>query len=302
MIFGRYDPITAMRGRLLVAATMLCATGASAAQDASSNAFSDFLSDWDATASAARAAQPDWTSPIATSTGILEQRFRFDLSDQHAGNSADTVVLDGGKGLDLIVSNSEEVQVALAPYDIRSAHSPKNAHAGFGDWAFLRLKQRLLSSPADQDDYVVTTWLQIQAPTGIAAYTNGSWTFLPTLAFGKGWGPIDVQATVGGVIPTSNVAVLGRQLQTNIALQYHFGSFFWPELEANWTYYPDGQRAGLHQLFLTPGITVARLHLSQATTFTTGIGYQVAVAPQFRAKPLTPSYGNALLFSSRVNF
>jgi hypothetical protein len=280
---------------------MLSATAAPA-QEPSSSALSNFLADWDARASAARAAQPDWTSPIATSTGILEQRFRFELLDQHAGNGSDTVVLDGGKGLDLIVGDTEEVQIGLAPYDIRSARAAGNSHAGFGDWTFLRLKQRLASSPADRGDYVVATWLQIQAPTGIAAYSNGSWTFLPTLAFGKGWGPVDVQATIGGVIPTSNVGVLGRQLQTNIALQYHFGGIFWPELDANWTYYPDGQRAGLHQLFLTPGFTMARFHFSQKTTFTIGVGYQVAVSPQYRAKPLTPSYGNALLFSSRINF
>lgn len=290
------------RALAAIAAACVFEVPSAVAQEAPSDAISNFLSGWDATASAARAAQPDWTSPIATSTGILEQRIRFDLSDQHAGNGTDTLVLDGGKGLDLIVSESEEVQIAFAPYDIRSAPLASSSHAGFGDWAFLRLKQRLASSPQDGDDYVVTTWLQVQAPTGIAAYTNNAWTFLPTLALGKGWGAVDVQATIGGVIPTDHGSTLGRQLQTNIALQYHFAKFFWPELEVNWTYYPDGQRAGLNQLFLTPGLTIARFRLSNATTFTTGVGYQVAIAPEYRAKPLAPSYGNAVLFSSRVNF
>jgi len=32
-------------------------------------------------------------------------------------------------------------------------------------------------------------------------------------------------------------------------------------------------------------------------------GYaQIAVTPQYRAKPLTPSYGNAVLHSARINF
>ena len=30
--------------------------------------------------------------------------------------------------------------------------------------------------PEDKDDYVLSAWLQVQAPVGIAAFTNGSWT------------------------------------------------------------------------------------------------------------------------------
>lgn len=285
----------------IAAAMMAHATDASA-QEASSIAMSDFLSNWDATAEAARAQQPGWSSPIATTTGLLEQRFRFDVEDEHSGNGTAATILDGGKGLDLIVSDSNEIQIAMAPYEFRSGTTKNPGRTGFGDWAFLRLEQRLTSSPEDKDDYVVSAWLQIQAPVGIDAFTNGSWTFQPTLAFGKGWGPIDIQGTLAGVIPTSDVSVLGRQVQSNTALQYHFGGIFWPELEVNWTYYPDGQRAGLSQVFLTPGLTIGRFHLTNATTFTTGFGYQIAVAPQYRAKPQTPSYGNAVLYSARVNF
>jgi hypothetical protein len=288
-----------LRGLPLLA--MAIATPAFA-QDSPQDGIAGFLAGWDATADAARAQQPGWSSPIATTTALLEQRFRFDMEDEHSGNGTGTTVLDGGKGLDLIVSGSNEIQFALAPYEFRSGTAASPGHTGFGDWAFLRLEQRLASSPEDKDDYVVSAWLQIQAPVGIAAFTNGSWTFQPTLAFGKGWGPIDIQGTVAGVIPTSNVAVLGRQLQSNTALQVHFGKIFWPELEVNWTYYPDGQRAGLNQVFLTPGLTIGRFHLTDATAFTTGLGYQIAVAPQYRAKPLTPAYGNAVLYSARINF
>jgi hypothetical protein len=294
------------RGRLNIKAAVLtitaAATGPVAAQEASGDNLSAFLAGWDATATAARVQQPGWSSPIATTTGLLEQRFRFDVEDEHSSNGTGTTILDGGKGLDLIVSDSNEIQIALAPYEFRSGTSTSPGHTGFGDWAFLRLEQRLASSPEDQDDYVLSAWLQIQAPIGIAAFTNGSWTFQPTLGFGKGWGPFDIQGTVAGVIPTQNVAVLGRQFQSNTALQYHLGKIFWPELEVNWTYYPDGQRAGLNQIFLTPGLTIGRFHLSDATTFTTGLGYQIAMAPAYRAKPLTPAYGNAVLYSARVNF
>ena len=118
---------------------------------------------------AARAQQPGWSSPIATTTALLEQRFRFDVEDEHSGNGTGTTILDGGKGLDLIVSGSNEIQLALAPYEFRSGTAASPGHTGFGDWAFLRLEQRLASSPEDKDDYVVSAWLQIQAPVGIAA-------------------------------------------------------------------------------------------------------------------------------------
>jgi hypothetical protein len=253
-------------------------------------------------AAAARATQPTWSSPIATTTGLLEQRVRFDVDQERLGNGADTTALDGSKGADFIVSDSNEIQLTFAPYDIRTGGPGGKPQSGFGDWAFLRLEQRLASSPQDAGNYVLTAWLQIQAPTGIAAFTNGSWTLQPTLAFGKGWGDFDIQGTVAGVLPTTNVGVLGDQVQTNIALQYHVRRLFWPELEVNWTYYADGQRAGLNQVYITPGLTVGRFNLSESLKLTFGFGYQIAVAPDYRPKPLTPAYTNGWLLSSRINF
>jgi hypothetical protein len=265
-------------------------------------AVSSFIAAWQARAMEVRANQPAWSSPLITTTGMLEQRFRFDLSEQHAGNGANTTVIDGGRGLDLIVSNSNEVQIAAPPYDIRTTPTGKGSLSGFGDWAFLRVKQQLASAPASRGDYFVTVWLQVQAPKGIAPLTSNSWTYLPTLAFGKGWGDFDIQATVGGVLPSSNVAKLGDQIQTNVALQYHLLKALWPEFEVNWTYYVDGQRGGLNQVFLTPGLVIGRFKLTDGILFTTGVGYQIAVSPNFRPSPLTPAYSNAWVFTSRFNF
>jgi hypothetical protein len=174
--------------------------------------------------------------------------------------------------------------------------------AGFSDWTFLRLEQRLFASPEAEDDYVVSTWLQIAAPAAIKSLTSYAWSLQPTLAFGKGWGHFDIQTTVTAVFPVTNASTLGQQIQINTALQYHVGKLFWPEIEANWTYYPDGQRAGLNQLFLTPGLAIGRLTLSQTLKLTLGIGYQFAVSPDYRPKPLTPAYAHDWLFSSRMNF
>jgi hypothetical protein len=266
-------------------------------------ALADSLLDyWTQSADEARAGQPGWSSPIATTTALLEQRLRFDVEREHSGNGTDTTELDGGRGLDLIVSPTNEIQIALPPYEFRSAIPGARAVAGFADWNFIRLEQRLAASPEGQDDYVVTAWLQVGAPTGIAALTSHAWSLQPTLGFGKGWGDFDIQGTVAAVLPTSNATALGQQIQSNTTLQYHFGGIFWPEIEANWTYYPDGPRAGLNQLFLTPGLAVGRFTLNQLLKLTLGIGYQFAVSPDYRPKPLTPAYAQGWLFSTRLNF
>jgi len=95
---------------------------------------------------------------------------------------------------------------------------------------------------------------------------------------------------------------LGDQIQTNVAFQYHLMKVFWPELEVNWTYYVDGQRGGLNQVYLTPGLVIGRFRLADGILFMTGVGYQIAVAPNYRPSPLTPAYSNALVFTSRFNF
>lgn len=259
-------------------------------------------SNWLEQVARARTSQPSWSSPLVTTTGLLENRLRFDVETLHAGNGTSTTVFDGGRGLDLIVSDSSEIQLAAAPYDIRTSRSGKGAVSGFNDWPFLRLEQRLASSPESGEDYVVTAWLQVQAPAGIKTLTNSAWTFSPTFAFGKGWGNFDIQGTVGATLPTSHGDTLGHQIQTNIAFQYRVRDVLWPQIEANWTYYPDGTRGGLNQLFLTFGLVIGRFTLGDDLRGTFGGGYQFALTPKYRTKPLTPVYDHAWLLTSRVNF
>jgi len=76
----------------------------------------------------------------------------------------------------------------------------------------------------------------------------------------------------------------------------------WPELEVSWTYWIAGQRDGLNQVFLTPNLIIGRLPLADNLSLTVGFGYQFAVAPSYRPNPLTPSYGDAWVFTTRINF
>ena len=69
----------------------------------------DFLADWQALVAQVRANQPTWATPLITTTGLLLHRYRFDLAEQHVGNGNQTTILDGGKGVDLIVSDRTEI-------------------------------------------------------------------------------------------------------------------------------------------------------------------------------------------------
>lgn len=270
----------------------------------------ELLKEWHAASAAAEATQPHWASPLVTTTPLLKQRLRFDVDEQHSGNGTDTTVIDGGKGLDLIVTPTNEIQLALPAYYLRTGVAgtgPKKTGAvapldGWNDWTFLRVEQRLASSPESAGNYVVTAWLQVAAPTGIPRLTSNSWEYIPTIAFGKGWGDFVVQSNVGVTIPASHSATIGHPVATNVAFQYHVASVFWPELEVNWTYYPDGQRGGLNQVYLTPGLILSSFDIGRGFHLTLGGGYQVAVSPMYRAKPLTPSYNHAWIFTTRLNF
>ncbi|MBN9508194.1 MAG: hypothetical protein J0I21_03655 [Alphaproteobacteria bacterium] len=268
-----------------------------------------YFARWGARVAHARATQPRWSSPLVTTTGLLEQRVRFDGLQQHSGNGTDTTVLGADRGVDLIVSETNEIQVAIPPYYIRTGvtgtgPSDRGAIpslAGFSDWPYLRVEQRLASSPASGDDYVLTAWISFQAPTGIARLSSNAWTYTPTLAFGKGFGNFVVQGTVAAIFPAPTFPT-GNQIQTNIAFQYHAWNVFWPEVEVNWTYYANGQRGGLNQVFLTTGVVIGRFSLTDTLHFTFGAGYLFAVAPTYQPKPQIPSYNHAWLFTTRMNF
>ena len=275
------------------------ATSSTAAAGGSISAYFD---NWSARVAAVRAAQPNWSSPIVTTTALLEQRMRFDTEFQRSGNGANTVNVDGAKGLDLIVSGTQEIQLAADPYVVRTNKSGKGQLEGFADWPVFRFKQRLASSPQGQGDYIVSAWVQAQAPTGIAALSNHAYTLLPTVGFGKGFGRLVVQGTFGAVLPMAYESTTGTQLATNAALQYHLLAYLWPQFEVNWTKYLDGTRGGKDQVFLTPGLVVGRLPIGDRLGFTVGVGYQAAVAPTYRASPLLPAYDHAWIVTTRLSF
>jgi hypothetical protein len=113
-------------------------------------------------------------------------------------------------------------------------------------------------------------------PTG--QYKNGSISAVvtPTLAAGKGWGPFDVQATLGGTLPTSSVGKLGRTVVSNDTFQVHVLKKLWPEVEINSTYWLGGTNGGRKQTFVTPGLIVGRFPIHKRVALAGGVGFQIA--------------------------
>lgn len=298
-----------------VFALMLASAGGAAAQDDAAAAGAPnngghaaaapddqggYFAHWFDRVREAQAGQPHWITPVATVTPRLEQEFRFDAGFQQAGNGAHLDNYGMGKGLELIPTTSNEIILNLPPYETRSV---KKAAKGWGDDPVLLVKQRLVSANEDKGDYIVTAFLGVQAPTGSEPFTNHAWVITPTLAAGKGWGPSDVQATLGAALPLSHESEIGKSVVGNVAFQYHLAGVFWPEFEINATHWTDGPRGGKTQLFLTPGVIFGRFPIAGRTNLILGVAYQFAVSPRLVTTPvLTPVYDRQLLLTTRVTF
>jgi hypothetical protein len=246
---------------------------------------------WLALGEKVQATQPDWLSPLATTSGRLKQEFRYDIWDQPAGGGNRSYQFGGNKGLEIITSSRTQILIGVPTYTLVSPNGPPG---GFGDWP-LMLKFRISSAERMEGNYLVTFLLAATAPTGSHRLGAGETVVTPTMAFGKGWRRFDVQSTLGVNLPAGDTAKLGRQLLWNTAFQYRAAWKLWPELEANSTFYTTGKHAGETQLFLTPGLGIGRAHLAGRFRLSSAVGVQIA-ATQFH------TYNHRWMFSTRVSF
>ena len=254
------------------------------------NRKSDFLQSWLAMADKAQAEQPDWLSPLVTTSGRLKQEFRYDIWDQPSAGGNHTYQFGGNKGLEFITSSRTQLLLGLPTY---TAVSPNGPPGGFGDLPFM-LKVRIASAEHAEGNYLLTFLLSATAPTGSHRYGSSAGVLTPTMAFGKGWKRFDVQSTLGINLPAGNTARLGRQVLWNTAFQYQAGWKLWPELEANSTFYETGRYARNTQLFLTPGVGFGRAHFAGRFRFSSALGMQIA-ATRFH------TYDHRLMLSTRLS-
>jgi hypothetical protein len=239
----------------------------------------------------AQAGEPDWLSPLATTSGRLKNELRYDVWQQPAAGGNTNFQLGGGKGLELITSSRTQLLMGIPVYVLNSPNGPRG---GFGDLP-LQLKFRIVSSARQKGDYLLTFILAATAPTGSHRYGSGAGVLSPTLAAGKGWRGFDVQSTFGANLPAGETTKIGRQLQWNTAFQYSAVRKLWPELEVNSTFYRTGKDAGDNQVFLTPGIGFGRMHLGDHFRFSSAIGMQTATT-RFH------TYNHRWIYSLRLSF
>jgi hypothetical protein len=273
----------------------------------SSNASTDiesYFAEWFERVDATSAAQPSWAAPMTTVTPLLKEFVMYGQAFQTLANGANLNIYDGGMpgvGIHVIPDYYNEVYIGAPPYEVRTI---KNAAEGLGDMPFFLLKTRLAAGNEENGDYVVSFYLSGQAPTGAAAFTNNAYYITPTLAAGKGWGDFNIQATIGTPWPTSNYNMLGTQLVTNVAFQSHLLPYLWPEIELNDTYWINGARGGLNQLFITfDGIIGPYPIPGTRAKAALLVGYQTALTPHPEIlNPLTPMYNHSWLFGARLFF
>ena len=97
-----------------------------------------------------------------------------------------------------------------------------------------------------------------------------------------------------------NMTNFGDPILWNTTFQYHFMQYFWPELEVNYEYWPNGEHQGLSQVLLTPGIIFGRFKIgmdspTRPINLIFGAGYQIAVTPN-------PVISNNWVATARITF
>jgi hypothetical protein len=292
---------------LLVLVSITVCRGQSRAQTASTaqppqstNPIVEYFLDWFPRVTRIQSEQPHWVTPLVTVTPRLEEEVRYDQFFQAQQNGRSLDNFGGGKGLELIPFQNTEIILGFPAW---LAHGGKKIHGtkkrlapsdGWADETFL-VKYRIFSANEEKGNYILTAFMGFSAPTGDAANSNGHAIFTPTIAGGKGWGNFDVQSTLGVSFPDGGEDRLGVPVAWNTAFQYRVYRYFWPEFEVNYTWWPNGQRAGLNQVFLTPGLLLGRFPIHDRVGLTFGAGYQVAVTHE-------PQYNHSVILTARIPF
>jgi len=253
-----------------------------------------FFKAWEERVRATSARQPAWPVPVVAPSSVIVQLARVDFLHQYTSTHTETWNYDNGKGVNLIPFARTEFDINLPPYIQHNAPKVKD---GAGDVSFVA-KYRMFAAN-EGGNYSTAVQVAFSVPTG--SYKNGTAasTVTPTVVAGKGFGKFDIQSAIGGVLPMSSALAIGRTISWNTVAQYKVGKYFWPELEANASYYHGGPNDGKNQTFLTPGLIVSKIKLRQDPKdrlgLVLGTGMQIATS-HFH------SYNHGLVLTGRLTF
>jgi hypothetical protein len=244
---------------------------------------------WLDRATRTRAQQPDWVTPLITSSANLEEATIYDTSRKLQPNGTELVTAGGPRGIQFVPFGKLQVTFGATPY---LAHNDPKVRDGFGDTSFA-FKYLLASGNAEHGGFAFSGQIGASIPTG--NYQNGqrSAILTPALLGEKGWGNFNIQSTFGFSLPLGDIQTIGRQFTSNTAFQFRLFRVFYPELEMNALGYWGGKNDGQRQAFLTPGLLVGRFPIARSAGITFGIGMQVAATRDH-------AYSHNLIFSFRI--
>ncbi len=174
-----------------------------------------------------------------------------------------------------------EVRIEVADQEIVSIitrTSVERMRLEVGDEVFAVVKYRLLAANESNGNYILTAFLASSLPTATNNNGQPKSVITPTLAYGKGWGMFDMQGTIAAAEPAGETSVIGRTYTWNHSFQLRLATRFWPELEVNQNWFSGGKNDGKEQTFLTPGLVIGKLPLTDRVGLTFGAGVQMAVS------------------------
>jgi hypothetical protein len=242
---------------------------------------------------ATQAEQPHWATPLVTVAPRLEQGFRADFVRQSIAGGQQTWNYGNSKGLQIVPFRRVELRISPPPF---LTHTDPRSEAGFGDVAF-RAKLRLYGSSEEHHNAIVAAILGASVPTGKSGNGSCCATLTPTVEAGKGFAKLDGVISLGGSLPVTNAATLGRQIVWNNAVQYHATRLLWVEAELNSTFFRGGKNDGRSQTFATPGVILSRIPMTRSGSLalTLGAGEQIALT-HFN------TYNHSPIFTARLRF
>lgn len=255
---------------------------------------SGFFKAWESRVRATSARQPAWVVPVFAPSPVIVQLARFDVMHQYTSSHAETMNYGGGKGVNLIPFARTEFDINLPAY---VEHNSAKVRDGATDFS-VAAKYRMFAA-AEEGNYSTAMQVAFSVPTG--SYKNGTAasTITPSFIAGKGFGPLAIESAIGGVLPTSSSSTIGRTVLWNSVAQYKLAKYFWPELEANATYFYGGVNDGRSQVFVTPGVMVSKIRLRPGTGSRLGLvfgsGMQIATSHYH-------SYNHNLVLTGRLTF
>jgi hypothetical protein len=237
--------------------------------------------------------QPTWMGPLMQSDSRLSQSLRLSVSNSYSPG-AQPIVYGNNHGVTFIAARRFQLEFDPPSFFRNHSATPKD---GFGNAGAL-VKWRIASGNEQHGNYAVSAIVSRSFTPG--AYENGDYTgaYGPRIAVGKAFGRFNVQTTIGGVLPTGQIALQGRAIEWNTTAQLHPSAHLYLDIENNATYFKGSSSDGQMQNFMTPAAfyAIRRKNWSPAhAVVVLGGGMQIATSGFY-------FYNHNLIAEARILF